>query len=369
MIYLNSIKKIKNDIKKKNIHFLFDYFNKKKKLNKSLNQKNSNKKPNTILVRRILREERYIIDENGKEKILEVNQSLFPKKLYLKDLKNSQSKNMNDEEAENIINKGKYKGNFRKLEIPNSKIDENKYENSFISHRKRKSLNENLPSKYKGVNGHIIDLLKQKQKPITIKRNKLEKKIDLSKVNININLNKSKCLNNTNNSLFNHKLYTIQNHSNYSKERKDNDEIKLSNEKKQKTYSIKRIYNNENKIPHNYFRQNLSFKGKNFTEGSNTIKRISISELIAKNKNMKNINSKNILSLRYHKSLENTLKFKASNIASSSIENISQSNCSNYCDISSQAEYSRKLINRINPFIGKIYSNKNSIKQNNKYKS
>jgi len=367
-INLNSIKKVKNE-KKNNVHFLFDYFNKKKKSNKSLNQKMSNKKSNGILVRRILREERYIIDENGKEKILEVNQSLFPKKLYTKQFKNSHSKNMNDGEAEKIINKEKYKTNYRKIEIPNSKIDENKFENSFISHRKRRSLYENSPSKIKGVNGHLIGLLKQKQKPIAIKKNKLEKKINFSNVNINININKSKCLNNTNSSLFNNKFYTIQNQAYYSKERNDIDEIKLSNEKKQRIYTIKRIYNEENKIPHKGFRQNFSFNGKTYTEGNNTIKRISINEIIAKNKNIKSINNKNILSLKYHKSLDNTLKLKTSNIASSSIENISQNNCSNYFDISSQAEYSKKLINRINPFIGNFYSSKNSYKQNNKYKS
>lgn len=356
-IHLNSIKKIKNGIKKNNALFLFDYINKKKKLNKNLNQKISNKKSNTILVRRILREERYIIDENGKEKILEVNQSLFPKKIYTKKIKNNNSKNENDEEAEKIINKEKYKINSRKIDIPSNKINQNNYENSFISHRKRKSLYVSSPSKIKGVNGHIIDLLKQKQKPITIKKNKLEKKINFSNVNINININKSKCLNTTNSSVFNDKLYTIQNQTCYSKERKDNDEINLSNEKKKKIYTIKRIYNNENKIPIKSFRQNFSFNGKTYTEGNNIMKRLSINEII-KNKNMKNIKNKNMLSLRYHKSMENTLKIKTSNIASSSIENISQNNCYNYCDISSQTEYNKKLLNKINPFIENIYSRK-----------
>ena len=365
-IQLNSIKKIKNDAKKNNVYFLFDYFNRKKKLNKNINQKLCDKKTNTILVRRILREERYIIDENGKEKILEVNQSLFPKKIYTKNLKNSHSKNMDDEEAEKIINKEKYKINYRKIEIPNHKIAENKFENSFISHNKRKSLYENSPSKIKGVNGHIIDILKQRKKPITIKKNKLEKKINFSNVNINININKSKCLNSVNSSIFNDKLNTIQNQTCNSKERKENDEIKLSNGKKQRIYTIKRIFNNENKVPHKCFRQNFSFNCKTYTEG-NSIKRMSINEIIAKNKNMKNlknINNKNILSLRYHKSLENTVKLKATNIASSSIKNISQNNSTKYCDISSQAEYSKKLINKINPFIENIYSRKNTIKQN-----
>ena len=368
-INLNSIKKIKNNIKKNNVYFHFDYFNRKKKLNKNINQKISNKKSNTILVRRILREERYIIDENGKEQILEVNQSLFPKKLYIKKFKNNHSEYMKDEEAEKIINREKYKVNCRKIEMPNGKIVENKYENSFISHKKRKSLYENSPSKIKFVNGNIIDLLKQKPKPITIKKNKLEKKLNFSNVNINININKSKCLNNTKSSLLKNKLYSIQNQTYYSKEKKDNDEIKLSNEKKKRINTIKRIYNNEKKVPHKDLRQNFSFNGKTYTEGSNSIKRISINEIIAKNKNMKNLNNKNILSLRYHKSLENTLKLKTSNIVYSSIENISQNNGHNYCDISSQDEYSKKLINKINPFIGNIYSSKNSLKLNNKYKS
>ena len=368
-INLNSIKKIKNNIKKNNVYFHFDYFNRKKKLNKNINQKISNKKSNTILVRRILREERYIIDENGKEQILEVNQSLFPKKLYIKKFKNNHSEYMKDEEAEKIINREKYKVNCRKIEMPNGKIVENKYENSFISHKKRKSLYENSPSKIKFVNGNIIDLLKKKSKPITIKKNKLEKKLNFSNVNINININKSKCLNNTKSSLIKNKLYSIQNQTYYSKEKKDNDEIKLSNEKKKRINTIKRIYNNEKKVPHKDLRQNFSFNGKTYTEGSNSIKRISINEIIAKNKNMKNLNNKNILSLRYHKSLENTLKLKTSNIVYSSIENISQNNGHNYCDISSQDEYSKKLINKINPFIGNIYSSKNSLKLNNKYKS
>ena len=111
----------------------------------------------------------------------------------------------------------------------------------------------------------------------------------------------------------------MQNQTYYSKEKKDNDEIKLSNEKKKRIKTIKRIYNDEKNVPHKDFRQNFSFNGKPYTEGSNSIKRISINEIIAKNKNMKNANNKNILSLRYHKSLENTLKLKTSNIVSSLI--------------------------------------------------
>ena len=61
---INKINKVKNKID--NIIFKSIICTKEKKKNKK-----------EILVRKILREERYIIDENGQEKVLEVNQSLL----------------------------------------------------------------------------------------------------------------------------------------------------------------------------------------------------------------------------------------------------------------------------------------------------
>ena len=46
-------------------------------IHKNINNYTDKKKTQEVLVRKILREERYIIDENGKEKLLEINQSLL----------------------------------------------------------------------------------------------------------------------------------------------------------------------------------------------------------------------------------------------------------------------------------------------------
>mgnify|MGYP003571329562 CR=1 FL=1 len=51
--------------------------NNNRNIHKNINNYTDKKKNQEVLVRKILREERYIIDENGKEKLLEINQSLL----------------------------------------------------------------------------------------------------------------------------------------------------------------------------------------------------------------------------------------------------------------------------------------------------
>ena len=70
-----------------------------------------------ILVRKLLREEKYIINDDGKEEILEINQSFLPKNIDINTF------NINDDIEEN--NKIKEKNNnncYRKIIISDNKI-------------------------------------------------------------------------------------------------------------------------------------------------------------------------------------------------------------------------------------------------------
>jgi len=66
-----------NDIINNNNKFNKMMINNNKNNHKKLNNYTDKIKTQEVLVRKILREERYIIDENGKEKLLEINQSLL----------------------------------------------------------------------------------------------------------------------------------------------------------------------------------------------------------------------------------------------------------------------------------------------------
>jgi len=93
---------------------------------------NKGHKPQEILVRKILREERYIIDENGKEKVLAINQSLLNENNSLNNIvkkpkindKNLIKKNLEDSNynsiEEKIIKKERYHRNIDKL--PEKKV-------------------------------------------------------------------------------------------------------------------------------------------------------------------------------------------------------------------------------------------------------
>ena len=141
------INKIKDESSNLNESNNNDIFNSINKINKSLLNNNKNipsnihkniyrinngHKPQEVLVRKILREERYIIDENGKEKVLAINQSLLNENNNINNIiknpendnKNLNKKNIADSNynsiEEKIIKKERYHRNINKL--PEKKV-------------------------------------------------------------------------------------------------------------------------------------------------------------------------------------------------------------------------------------------------------
>ena len=114
-------------------------------INKNKQKKNNNNnKSNKVLIRKLLREERYIIDENGKEKILEVNQTLLSnksnnngKQLVISEknpnniiINNSNVNNVGEE----IIKKERYHRKNKKILITERKADsKDKYRNIYLN--------------------------------------------------------------------------------------------------------------------------------------------------------------------------------------------------------------------------------------------
>ena len=154
--------------------------------------------PPKIIVKRILREERYIIDENGEEKLLGITQSFLPKNINIKKLAKRSNFNLKSMKTTNNINnknninninntsknneekikKEKYKNN--NFIICNKELIKTNSQNLFNEHM-RKSLHNiySYTNKSININKNILDSLKQKEKPIIIKiyQNKIEKKI------------------------------------------------------------------------------------------------------------------------------------------------------------------------------------------------
>ena len=241
----NNIKEEKkdnnNDLNSK-INFNINNLNNKmnnniRKNNIIIKSKKPKFNPQKILVRKILREERYIIDENGQEQVLEINQSLVndnndkniinkKSEIYLKQINNRNKNNYNnlDEEIikkeryhrnnKNILNSYKYldfKNNLQKKNIKNKNdysfnisnkisIDKIKRNSTIISPIYKISQNNTTRNSIKKENEIIQNLKFSKlNKPIIIK--KMDKLLQINSPNSdkyrNININ-----NNLNNVLY-----------------------------------------------------------------------------------------------------------------------------------------------------------------------
>ena len=135
-----------------------------------------------IFVRKILREEKYTIGDDGQEKILEINQSYLPNKVNIDSFNNFSNK-----ENESKLISTKEKENLRQIPITNEKIinDNNEKNNSIIQKRRSyQNLNKDI-NEYK--NKIFI-----KKHPTNLKINvssKLNKKQFVNQRSINKNLN------------------------------------------------------------------------------------------------------------------------------------------------------------------------------------
>ena len=209
---------IKNDITKEqkenydpNSNIINRINNIKKKIDnnicKNINCTKAKKKNNNqeILVRKILREERYIIDENGQEKVLEVNQSLLNNnnifKFVVKNRRNKDSirsincitNNYTTNLDEKILTKEKHLGKNHKILITEKNLDtidtqnknpKIKVESSFKN--SSRVANDILKRKYTCASS-VTSFYKNAQSKTTQnsqeKENEIFKNINISKIN------------------------------------------------------------------------------------------------------------------------------------------------------------------------------------------
>ena len=135
-----------------------------------------------IFVRKILREEKYTIGDDGQEKILEINQSYLPNKVNIDSFNNFSNK-----ENESKLISTKEKENLRQIPRTNEKIiNDNNQKNNSIIQKRRSYQNFN-----KDINEYKNKIFIKKH-PTNLKINvssKLNKKQFVNQRSINKNLN------------------------------------------------------------------------------------------------------------------------------------------------------------------------------------
>ena len=227
-----------------------------------------------IFVRKILREEKYTIGDDGQEKILEINQSYLPNKVNIDSFNNFSNK-----ENESKLISTKEKENLRQIPRTNEKIinDNNEKNNSII--QKRRS--------YQNFNKDINEYKNKifiKKHPTNLKINvssKLNKKQFVNQRSINKNLNSNYIIldnHNRNHSYreiknltennISQKYFNNSNYTNFDKIHETKNNI-LSNKNISMTNNISNnpkidINMNKYKIYTNRIRSSKGYKNNNF---------------------------------------------------------------------------------------------------------
>ena len=227
-----------------------------------------------IFVRKILREEKYTIGDDGQEKILEINQSYLPNKVNIDSFNNFSNK-----ENESKLISTKEKENLRQIPRTNEKIinDNNEKNNSII--QKRRS--------YQNFNKDINEYKNKifiKKHPTNLKINvssKLNKKQLVNQRSINKNLNSNYIIldnHNRNHSYreiknltennISQKYFNNSNYTNFDKIHETKNNI-LSNKNISMTNNISNnpkidINMNKYKIYTNRIRSSKGYKNNNF---------------------------------------------------------------------------------------------------------
>ena len=139
-----------------------------------------------VFVRKILREEKYTIGDDGQEKILEINQSYLPNKVNIDSFNN-----FIDSKKEKKLISIKEEENFGKIPITNKKIINTNNENNNIILQKRRSYQNFNKALNKDINENKNKIFIKKH-PTNLKINdssKLNHKKIINQRSINKNLN------------------------------------------------------------------------------------------------------------------------------------------------------------------------------------
>ena len=236
---INKIK-IQNII---NYKKLYEYIKNRKDIKSQKRKVDNSQEKNhkEIFIRKILREEKYTIGDDGKEKILEINQSFLPNKINIESIDNIKSKDNEDEKKEGFI---KNEENYRQIiQTEKNIINVNKNNNSNTILQKRRS--------YQNLNKNLNQIINENKNKIFIKKHPT-----------NLKINDSFKLNN--NKIINQRSINKTFHSNY---------IVLDNNNRNHSYrEIKNLTENNN----NQKNSNISFKNQKLLniniDGDNEIK-------------------------------------------------------------------------------------------------
>ena len=175
---INKIK-IQNII---NYKKLYEYIKNRKDIKSQKRKVDNSQEKNhkEIFIRKILREEKYTIGDDGKEKILEINQSFLPNKINIESIDNIKSKDNEDEKKEGFI---KNEENYRQIiQTEKNIINVNKNNNSNTILQKRRS--------YQNLNKNLNQIINENKNKIFIKKHPTNLKI-----NDSFKLNNNKIIN------------------------------------------------------------------------------------------------------------------------------------------------------------------------------
>ena len=242
MEQINRIK-IQNIINFKNV---YESIQNRKDMNQRKTDYGQEKNHKEIFVRKILREEKYTIGDDGKEKILEINQSFLPNKVNIDSIDNLK---LNDNTKEKKLVSLKSKENNRQaLIIDENIINDNNENNNDILQKRRsyQNLNNNF-NKVINENKNIIFIKKHPKKLKINDSSKLNNRKIINQSSINKNLNSNYIILDNHNR--NHSYREIKNlsHNNINQKYQNNSYYnpKLLNNNLNKNIS------NKNNIPRN----------------------------------------------------------------------------------------------------------------------
>ena len=167
--------KIQNIINFKNlyesIHIRKSYDKYREGKNKRKIEYDQLKSPKKTFERKLLKEEKYIIEEDGKKKkILEINRSFLPDKVDIETKEGSKFIDIEENQFQIQKNKEMLKNSNKKIIISNQNVIKSKRENNNLLLLKRRS--------YKNINSHEKSFINDKKNKIFIKKHPCKQMIN-----------------------------------------------------------------------------------------------------------------------------------------------------------------------------------------------
>ena len=255
-----NFEKLYENIHKKNFDKYMDEYYKRKTYDYGRNHKR-------IYVRQLLREEKYIIDDDGKEKIFEINQSVFSNKANMNKDEYLNDKNLQESEKKIKEFKEKIKNSNKKIII----YDKNSYradneKNNFIQQRRSFPNNKDIKTFINNSNNDKNKIFIKKH-PSRLKTNSSSNLNNNNKISNKkiININQYSERKFLDNNIKNHSFREIK------KVSKDNEKGKNQNILRYNKKTLNDNFYKDNNKRQNTFRNNNNFINKNQTSENTLI--------------------------------------------------------------------------------------------------